>query len=1185
MSSVNDELFKAMGYTVNPPSAASCACNSSGACTTGCGSGCASNCLQYSTVVAKLGVFQRVIEGSNYVQQINTPLLYDCYGNIIVFSTMSANQGLFSSILITNNYTSYVTAVQTANDDGAPVVFDTYVARDAYFRITNLTSNYDQFSTVCQLYSSNLQGPTGPRGVQGPPGIQGVTGPTGITGPFGVGPTGPTGPTGRTGATGPTGATGATGPTGVTGQRGERGYTGCRGLPGQASNTGATGPTGNDGVGATGPTGPAGGGGGSAGPDLVVSTIVVAQTATFPPSLDLWVAGGQLRAGVAGLSYSPDGVGWVPAQEYGFTSHVFGVAGHESLWVAVGQNASTGIEVSTDGSHWINPTSGGFENVSGTASGYCVAYSSTLTQWVAGGYANTATNLIQVSSDGSNWTSATANGFNEFVFGCAYNETTGLWVATGASATDSTGSLEWSSDGLTWTNAATGGFDDVDGGSGVATSGSRWVAVGASGSDPTSTILWSDDGSNWNSVNPGSGFDNGTGLGVAYNGTTWVAVGASTEFNSTIQVSTDGINWTAANNSAFKATIYYAGGVAWSPTQNQWVVGTQDGVQTSSNGYDWTARAFPLLNAGAVAFQSTVRTPLDTALSPSTMTAYTVNFYGATVYNATVNTVSTQALFVSSINGVSAEGGGPTGPTGPAGNEGPTGPAGGGSSGPDLVVSTLTAGSNIAVRSGSPWVAVGWAYDVPSTIQTSQDGVNWTPAASGGFSYFGTGVAFNGSLYVAVGTGDDPFSTIQTSVDGTHWSNAITGGFDSLGFNVAYGNGQWIAVGYSPSDSTNTIQTSPDGFNWTSASLNGFTRGHGVAYNISTSLWVATGYTDGHITSTLQWSADGVNWFSAQSGGFGGSSAWGVATNGSNLWVATGFDGAPLNTIQWSSDGSNWNPVLSGGFDTILNMFPTNAFNVAYSPQQNLWIAVGNSLNDTRSTIQWSSDGSNWYPAESGGFDIGAFIGGGAAYNATQNKWVATGYTDPGGVTTLLHSSDGSNWLPAASGGFEIGGFSVVTNNNPFTLITPSNVNTQILTASTINGVPRGQGYTDTTTFQYNYVDPALGFQAGTPFSTTSVITTIGYTVLRPFAPIQYFNIAYSNIAAGDVYSLNFYNETAAWNEIVPFVAGPSLAVQFHEQFLSTLSTSTTAPELIRIDFDTGSSAGLVLYSLTLGHN
>ena len=106
MSSVTNELFKAMGYAANPPSAASCACNSSGACTTGCGSGCASNCLQYSTVVAKLGVFQRVIEGSNYVQQINTPLLYDCYGNVIVFSTMAANQGVFSSILITNSYAS-----------------------------------------------------------------------------------------------------------------------------------------------------------------------------------------------------------------------------------------------------------------------------------------------------------------------------------------------------------------------------------------------------------------------------------------------------------------------------------------------------------------------------------------------------------------------------------------------------------------------------------------------------------------------------------------------------------------------------------------------------------------------------------------------------------------------------------------------------------------------------------------------------------------------------------------------------------------------------------------------------------------------------------------------------------------------------------------------------------------------
>jgi hypothetical protein len=375
---------------------------------------------------------------------------------------------------------------------------------------------------------------------------------------------------------------------------------------------------------------------------------------------------------------------------------------------------------------------------------------------------------------------------------------------------------------------------------------------------------------------------------------------------------------------------------------------------------------------------------------------------------------------------------------------------------------------------------------------------------------------------------------------------------------------------------------------WDSTNGYDFTAGRGIAYNSNTNLWVATGTTEEGSNYTIQWSSDGNNWNPAASGGFSGNAAYGIATSGP-LWVATGVDQTnPLYTIQWSSDGSNWYRVQSGGFDWISGGPKDDAYNVAYSPQQNLWVAVGNSSNDSRSTIQWSSDGSNWYPAQSGGFDIGESFGGGIAYHATQQQWVATGYTAAGGATSILHSRDGSNWSPAASGGFQsvgAAGYGVAANCNAGTFITPneilaSNVLTQTLTASTINGVPNGQGYTDTTTFQFNSFDPALGFQTGLPLSTG---TTLGYIAHRPYAPLQYFNVVYSSFSVFDTYSLEFSTVSGA-----PALYGPyyfsSIGTgvpEVYEQFVPPLRTTATQPLALNFVPRTG----VLLYSATLGYN
>lgn len=640
MSSVTNELFKAMGYAANPPSAASCACNSSGACTTGCGSGCASNCLQYSTVVAKLGVFQRVIEGSNYVQQINTPLLYDCYGNVIVFSTMAANQGVFSSILITNSYTSYVTSVQSSNADGAPVVFDTYVARDAYFRLTNLTSNYIQYSTVCQLYSSNLQGPTGPRGVQGPPGIQGFTGAQGVTGPFGVGPTGDTGPTGATGATGPTGATGARGATGPTGAKGDRGLTGCPGRPGQASNTGATG--------AEGPTGPSGGGGGSGGPDLVVSTIAVDNTIQFgniPRPSYVAVGYGSTKGGT--IQHSFDGQNWLPAKSGGFAGNygngiaVYDPSVNNRTFVAagIGLDVTSNLQYSTDGVNWYGANSGGFD--SGTANG--VVYLSNSNRWLALGQTNGASmSTIKLSFDGSNWTDSYSNQFVGNAYAAYQDASSGGVVAVGSNQFNGTSTIQTTSDGgFNWTSATSGGFSTT--GYGVIATQNVWIATGEA-SHYSSTIQWATDQSNWLPAVTG-GFDGLKGYNIAWNGSIgapfFVAVGNSLlDSTSTIQWSTDGSNWNPSLSGGFEVD-QGAGGVVYNNDLGVWTAVGRSGfgtstIQTSTDGKNWTA-----VQSGGFEYN----------IIGGANVVYDFQFPG---YNTLINpsSLTTLALTVSSINGV-----------------------------------------------------------------------------------------------------------------------------------------------------------------------------------------------------------------------------------------------------------------------------------------------------------------------------------------------------------------------------------------------------------------------------------------------------------------------------------------------------------------------------------------------------
>jgi hypothetical protein len=326
------------------------------------------------------------------------------------------------------------------------------------------------------------------------------------------------------------------------------------------------------------------------------------------------------------------------------------------------------------------------------------------------------------------------------------------------------------------------------------------------------------------------------------------------------------------------------------------------------------------------------------------------------------------------------------------------------------------------------WVAVGeYVAVLRNAIKYSSDGSNWYNAESGGF-YCGFGVAYGNDLWVACGTGAavdnagvQNTSNIQYSSNASNWYNAHSPGFDRWVYGIAYGNGLWVAVGNASSSISplSTIQYSSNASNWYLIKSGGFFDGQGyasygysVAYN--NGLWVAVGsgnYNNVGVSNTIQYSSNASNWYSVNTGGFFNSGlnymgGFGVAY-GNGLWVAVGTTYIkPTSTIQYSSDGSNWKSVKTGGFTY-------GGFGVAYG--NGLWVAVGNA-SSAASSIQYSSDGSNWKGANTGGFTSNSYNleNRGQRVSFANGLWVAVGGINAG----ITYSSDGSNWSNIITGGF-----------------------------------------------------------------------------------------------------------------------------------------------------------------------
>ena len=123
--------------------------------------------------------------------------------------------------------------------------------------------------------------------------------------------------------------------------------------------------------------------------------------------------------------------------------------------------------------------------------------------------------------------------------------------------------------------------------------------------------------------------------------------------------------------------------------------------------------------------------------------------------------------------------------------------------------------SNVVYANGC-YVAAGGRSD-GGAIMTSEDGLNWTLRADGGWCCnpdLVWGLAFGGGRFVCVGH----WGGTASSTNGINWSyGRVAGAADLSG--VAYGHGVFVAVGPPRiwAGTTNSIFWSTDGVNWQNA--------------------------------------------------------------------------------------------------------------------------------------------------------------------------------------------------------------------------------------------------------------------------------------------------------------------------------------------------------------------------------
>jgi trimeric autotransporter adhesin len=637
----------------------------------------------------------------------------------------------------------------------------------------------------------------------------------------------------------------------------------------------------------------------------------------------------------------------------------------------------------------------------------------TLSSFVVSGM----TSLLK-STDGSNWASIEGSPFSFLAGPSHYSISKNLWVAAGIGLTSSQ-TLAYSTDANSWSYSKSGGFStafpfDKDGN--LAYSGTYvtyisstnlWLAGGVG--EGVSSIRHSTDGSNWR-ANASGGFVS-LARSIQYANGIYVAAGDGSNALQSLQYSTDGSNWRSSITGGFtgEGSEYSANGLTYSSTLGAFFATGEDifgsTIQKSTDGSNWRS---PIDNTNLlqhITWGNSILVALQ--IDNNQMKNNTITSTdGSNWYNPTDATQFGNIV----VNGISYS-------------------------------STL-----------NQWVAAATASLGSNSVMYSTDASHWSPSVNG-FGVFapnihnGNSAYYNevGKFWLASGaaTGvyissinetlvtssnirlntrinSDLVNTILTS------SNLTTSTIITSNMNTRHISLADVSPGYTTSlyvAGGNSIQTSTDGFNWTPVTFN--LNGNSVT-NMATngSNWVGTAsFPPASNSPSLFYSLEGNTYLQSQTGGFTGGGN-GVAFNALDAvneakWVSVGSVGsnnlATSNTILSSSDGSNWTPAQSGGFYNGGNGV-TFLGSDAFSYYGRLFIAFGN---DSIGPLQESSDGYNWFPIPNAPAE---FTNAYAGVKRPGNDSMVIVGEGAGGILTMSVQTPNP---VGANGHFSVGGYGV----------------------------------------------------------------------------------------------------------------------------------------------------------------
>jgi hypothetical protein len=743
------------------------------------------------------------------------------------------------------------------------------------------------------------------------------------------------------------------------------------------------------------------------------------------------------------------------------------VAYGNGLWVTVGVNGNTTLQISKTGRDWIRGLGYVFEDV-----GVFVKYFDD-NIWLAAGV---GFNTMIYSYDGFTWSGATG-GFNEVGYSIA-SDGSGNYVAVGIDS--GYNNIQYSNGGTSWSPVVYADYP-FDQGYCITYANGIWVAGGIDNSNNYNTLyystapggMWTLCNNTFSQVAVNVVYASGFGL--------FIAVGFDDD-NNTIKYSSDGINWNNAKNAFINNNTYYNWNspIAYSPNIGENGTAVIFSYDLNGNSQKYSYDGINWLNGdGLIDVNDVVSSSSFLTLGIFMATGkygnimsndgihWTQTFIGTgstggmgtqgykVAYDDSGNWVSVGEDTYNDIIDYSRPGQswyflqntvGPTGPVGKQflnGNYIPSETDASGvvlntlfldttssdlyilGTGPqfnDANISSLNQGHFVTYATGT-WIALGYGGPTGSGIQSSSDGINWTP---------GTGTVFtdgNYALYDPInnvwlaGGYDGSGNTILYSSNLINWTKSSGIIFDSAcNWITADGNDTFIAVGEDSSPSKYILKSGEDYNSWTTVTLSTGTffggNGHGncVAYNgvsLGAGTWVAVGYDQTFTYKTMYYSTDYGNTWTLCNNTFQHQAYRVIYEN--NKWIATGYDGnAPYNSIKYSSDGITWYNAT--------NQFTGYAYAIAYNPNINggTYVACGDNSPDDGVYQKYSYDGITWHNGSTPGpyyiWNIGI----------SENLFMASSSVDP----YLFISNDGIHWTVPFGVTYSNGIYWVESNGN-----------------------------------------------------------------------------------------------------------------------------------------------------------